>query len=381
MFFRRKDYQLPEEYRELYLSEQNAFNFRHMKIVTLTIILIIAVLLLEYLFFPRSDTVEYNHVYKVIFSLILGDGILFLFIPKVLRFEISDLGKKVLLLLYLYTLSFLFMGLTYFDLYFGMELSGFLIVLLSLSTMIWLNPKEFAYLSTFVLFLLILSYLILSSLITIELEHIIQALVFYGLSWVLYLSISTVRIENFLNRITMEKQYEMLETESVTDPLTGLYNRRYLKEEIQKELSRSERSGIRFCILMIDIDHFKKINDNYGHITGDDVLKELSTILRNSVRISDKVFRYGGEEFIVLLPETVAIDAKILGERIREKIENFSFSGVRKKVTISAGIAQTSVDCTQELLIQKADKRLYMAKEGGRNAVVWSNGSSSQDDL
>lgn len=381
MFFRRKDYQLPEEYKELYLSEQNAFNFRHMKIVTLTIILIIAVLLLQYLFFPRSATAEYNHVYKMIFSLILGDGILFLLIPKVLRFEISDFAKKVLLLLYLYSLSFLFMGLTYFDLHYGLELSGFLIVLLSLSSMIWLNPKEFACLSTFVLFLLILSYLILSSLITIELEHIIQALIFYGLSWVLYLSISTVRIENFLNRITMEKQYEMLETESATDPLTGLYNRRYLKEEIQKELSRSERSGIRFCILMIDIDHFKKINDNYGHITGDDVLKELSTILRNSVRISDKVFRYGGEEFIVLLPETVAIDAKILGERIREKIENFSFSGVRKKVTISGGIAQTSVDCTQELLIQKADKRLYMAKEGGRNAVVWSNGSSSQDDL
>jgi diguanylate cyclase (GGDEF)-like protein len=379
MVLRKNKYQVPEEYDELFLSEKNAFNLRHLNNVTLIIILIAAILLLQYIFFPQSETADYNHIYKMIFSLIILESLIFYLISKFIRKEISDKSKKVFLFVYIYCLSFLFMGLTYFDLHFGQELSGFIIVLMFLSTMIWFSPKEFAFISTFVLFLLIISYLILSSFITIQFQQIVQGLIFYSISWVMYLSISSVRIESFLNRITMEKQYEMLETESATDPLTGLYNRRYLKEEIKKELSRSERSGLMFCILLLDIDHFKKINDNYGHITGDEVLKELSAILRNSVRLSDKVFRFGGEEFIVLLPETLAVDSKILGERIREKIENFSFSGVRKKITVSGGITQSSIESSLELLIQKADKRLYFAKENGRNLIICGDENSSVD--
>lgn len=381
MVFRKKKYQVPEEYDELFLSEKVSFNLRNLNNVTFIIILISAVLLLEYFFFPRRETAEFNHIYRMIFSSIILENFIFYFIPKVIKTEFSDSKKRVFVLIHIYSLCVLFMGLTYFDLHFGQELSGYIIVLMFLSTMIWLSPKEFAYVSTFVLFLLILSYLILSFNFNIQIQQILQGFIFYSLSWVLYLSISAVRVENLLNRITMEKQYEMLETESATDPLTGLYNRRHLKEEIKKELARSERSGVMFCILLLDIDHFKRINDKYGHIIGDDVLKELSAILRNSVRLSDKVFRYGGEEFIVLLPETLAADARILGERIREKVENFSFSSIGKKISISGGIAQSSIDSSLELLIQKADKRLYYAKENGRNRIVGEEGSSSVNDL
>lgn len=380
MVFIRNNNQLSEEYNELLLSEMNSFNLRHLNNVTFLIMLLAAILLIQHIFFPGSECSESNLNYKMIFSLIIIEGFIFYLLPKIIKVKFSDSKKRVFILVYLYSLSFLFMCLTYFDLHFGQELSGYIGVLMLLSTMIWFTRKEFAYISTFILFLLIISYLILSSFLTIQIYQIVEVVLFYCLSWVMYLSISSVRIENLLNRITMEKQYEMLETENATDPLTGLYNRRYLKEEIKKELARSERSGVMFCILLLDIDHFKRINDKYGHIAGDDVLKELSAILRNSVRLSDKVFRYGGEEFILLLPETLVVEAVNLGERIREKIDNFSFSSVGKKISISGGIAQNSIDSSLELLIQKADKRLYYAKENGRNNIVGDEGSSSAAD-
>lgn len=370
MFFRKKDYQVPDEYMGLYLSEQNAFNLRHLYNVTLIMIPIIIVLLVQHAVFPEKKYDGFQQAYHIIYSFIVLEGAVFLLATRFFRIRVSEISRKFLILLYLYILSFLLMGLTFYDLHSGQELSAYIIVLMFLSTMTWFNIKEFALISTFVLLLLILSYLVLNPYHSLQIPQFVQAFVYYSLSWILFLSISTVRIENLLNRITMEQQYEMLETESACDPLTGLYNRRHLKDELQKELARSSRSEIVFCIMLIDIDHFKRINDNYGHMSGDEVLKELSALLRNSVRISDKVFRYGGEEFILLLPETLKSEAMILGNRIRDKVENYSFSGIRKKITISGGIAQSSVDSSADLLIQKADKRLYSAKRSGRNRVL-----------
>lgn len=378
MKFKRKKNPVPEEYYDLYLSEQNALNFRHIRNVSFVMVFLMIIYLLQHYYFPGAEVAENAQSYNIIFYLMIAEGLIFLLVPKVLSFELKEFTRKVFLLIYLYSLAFLIMCLTYNDLHYGQELSGYIILLMFFSTMVWLNLKEFAFISTFVLFLLIISYLLLHSLIPIQLYQFVQGGVFYILSWVLYLSIFNVRVENLLNRITMEQQYKMLETESATDPLTGLYNRRHLKEEIQNELARSERSEVKFCILLLDIDHFKKINDKYGHKIGDDVLKELSAILRNSVRLSDKVFRYGGEEFMILLPETLAIDARILAERIREKIENYSFTNVRNKVCISGGIAQSSKDSSLDLLIQKADKRLYFAKENGRNTIVWDEDPFSE---
>ncbi|MDC7232949.1 MAG: GGDEF domain-containing protein [Spirochaetales bacterium] len=375
MYFRIRDFQIPHEHDSLFISEQNAFNTRHMGNVITIMILMVGVLLIQNQIARNPQIEEYDHFYTIIYSLILTTGVLYLLLSRILKVSLSDRIRKSFFILFLYILTLLFMGLTYFDLHFGNELSGYLIILMFLSTMVWLKTKEFAFISTFVFFLLMLSYLIIHEFMNIGLHQIVQGTIYYCLAWVLHLSTSSVRIENFLNRITMEQQYEMLENESATDPLTGLYNRRSLKGEVQKELSRSERSGTFFCILILDIDHFKKVNDSYGHSTGDDVLKELSTILRNSVRLSDMVFRYGGEEFIILLPETLIDDAASLGERIREKVENYSFSGVRRTVTVSGGISQSMPDSSMDLLIQKADRRLYQAKKSGRNKII-SSGSS-----
>lgn len=153
------------------------------------------------------------------------------------------------------------------------------------------------------------------------------------------------------------------------DQLTGLYNRHYFLQRADSEWERAGRSGEEFSILMFDIDHFKKVNDTFGHQSGDQVLKKLSGLVQGTVRGQDTVARWGGEEFIVLLPDTPAEGALVLGERIRSAVEDEEFQVVGK-VTISVGLAAWSArDSSLDRLIARADSALYQAKENGRNQV------------
>jgi len=157
------------------------------------------------------------------------------------------------------------------------------------------------------------------------------------------------------------------------DPLTKLYNRRAIVEYAEREVERSKRYNHQFSIILLDIDDFKGINDTYGHTIGDIVLKQLSEIIKNEVRDIDRVGRYGGEEFIIILPETKIENAKKLAERIRTKIleKEFKISDYRISVTISAGVSgfRTHGETFEEIL-QAADLALYQAKRRGKNQVV-----------
>ncbi len=375
MFFRTNKQSLREEYLDKLLADQNVHNYKHMNDVSLLMVFLSALMLLQHVYFPqKGELPEYARSYIFIYGSLIVLGIVFIISKAVIgrtKIRFPEIVKKRMMLLYLYLLSVFFVGLTYVDLHFTMDLSGFIIVILFLSTMIWQGALEFSLVSGFALLMLYLSFQLIAPYKQMQFQHYVQGLVYYALSMVLFRSLSGIRMENFLNRINLEGQYRMLETESATDPLTGLYNRRYMKEELQKELSRSERSGHCFSIVLLDMDHFKKINDSYGHVTGDEVLRELARILREAVRLSDKVFRFGGEEFLILLPDSKGEDAFTQAERIREKVENFPFTGLRRKTTISIGIAQSGEDCTLEYLIHQADKGLYTAKKKGRNRVVW----------
>jgi diguanylate cyclase (GGDEF)-like protein/putative nucleotidyltransferase with HDIG domain len=154
---------------------------------------------------------------------------------------------------------------------------------------------------------------------------------------------------------------------AITDGLTRLYNHRYLHECLDKEIARCTRFGTTFSIIMIDLDFFKTYNDTYGHLAGDDVLSSIGKCIKDSIRTIDIAFRYGGEEFAVILPETIAEGAYLVSERIREKIEQKIFSG-RSSITASLGIASWPTDgVTKEQIIVSADKALYTAKGTGRN--------------
>ena len=156
-----------------------------------------------------------------------------------------------------------------------------------------------------------------------------------------------------------------------TDPLTGLFNRRALTEKLEQEMDRAARYATRLTCLMIDIDNFKQINDTYGHLTGDRILRQISGLLRREQRSVDIVARYGGEEFVVLLPETTVSESRSFAERILRRVQQYEFGEADKpvRVTISIGVASYPDEQVTdgESLLSLADSRLYRAKTEGRN--------------
>lgn len=156
------------------------------------------------------------------------------------------------------------------------------------------------------------------------------------------------------------------------DALTGLYNRRVLEEIIFNESERSRRTARGFGIAMADIDNFKKINDSYGHEAGDLVLKELATILKNSIRSTDTVGRWGGEEFLFVFTETSCQGAMIVIERIRHSVEKsiISYRGQQIRFTITIGLSYHKGDDGAREMIREADEALYQGKNSGKNRVV-----------
>lgn len=164
------------------------------------------------------------------------------------------------------------------------------------------------------------------------------------------------------------------ELKALYDGLTRCYNKRESEEFIKKFLYNFLRyKKDYFTILMLDIDHFKKVNDTYGHLAGDFILKEVAKIIKNMIRKSDICGRFGGEEFIILLPNNKLSGAMKLAERLRQAIENynFEFKGQKIKITVSIGITSVGINDSFESLIQRVDEALYEAKSKGRNRVEY----------
>ena len=178
------------------------------------------------------------------------------------------------------------------------------------------------------------------------------------------------------------KTNEVLHQLSITDSLTGLYNRKHIMDLCSHEMARAARYQHPLTILMADIDYFKRINDTYGHQTGDTVVRQLAESLKGSVRECDYVGRYGGEEFLIVLTESTIESGAAMGERIRENIDNLKISagGNTISVTLSIGIAGYPADgIDMESIIRKADDALYKAKANGRNCVVVSEAEGGRE--
>jgi two-component system cell cycle response regulator len=185
-------------------------------------------------------------------------------------------------------------------------------------------------------------------------------------------------IMNTLEKSKLKKQvketYNRMVDMSVRDALTGLYNRRYFMEVLDREISRSQRYKTDLVLCLLDIDHFKNINDSFGHAAGDAVLKKLGVLLKESIRDNDIACRYGGEEFIILLPHTNIEEASIMSERFRERVAAYDFKHESSllKVSVSIGIAQyqRGEDKSGAVFVEHADRALYQAKAEGRNRSV-----------
>lgn len=171
-----------------------------------------------------------------------------------------------------------------------------------------------------------------------------------------------------IDRAILKERAGEFEQLAVTDALTGLLNRRYIEERLLEEVKRSNRHGYPMSFLMLDVDHFKSYNDNFGHPAGDEALRLVAHVIRETLRGADVAARFGGEEFAILLPQTTDGEAAMIAERIRGNIENTQFP--HRPVTVSIGVASCSSElCSVIGLIQAADDALYDAKHKGRNSV------------
>jgi diguanylate cyclase (GGDEF)-like protein len=190
-------------------------------------------------------------------------------------------------------------------------------------------------------------------------------------------AVAAVCIENAVNRARLLRA-------GITDFLTGWHNRRYLQQRLKEELARAQRRGASIACLMIDIDKFKSINDGYGHLAGDNALKEVAQRVEAQIRSMDTAARFGGDELAILLPEAGAVEAAKLGERIREVIAAVPFTlslQIQRNLTVSVGVAsaapgrhETDLKSVADRLLADADAALYRAKALGRNRVQVGTG-------
>ena len=173
----------------------------------------------------------------------------------------------------------------------------------------------------------------------------------------------------------LEKLNQLLYEQSRRDPLTGLWNRLAMKEDFREFQDRVRRYGAKYCFALLDVDHFKKFNDNYGHQAGDQTLSRVADLVSGTIRSSDRAYRYGGEEFLISLSEQTTESSLHALERIRRLIQSESIPHDHSEagvVTVSCGVAQFGPGSTggTDAVLQAADKSLYRAKKGGRNCVV-----------
>ena len=197
----------------------------------------------------------------------------------------------------------------------------------------------------------------------------------------IYASLRTKALQDELKSKNTQLEELLAEVEymAITDVLTGLFNRRRLHLVLAREFGRSKRYESPFALMLMDLDHFKNINDTYGHLAGDMVLQDVAKIIQKNIREIDTAARYGGEEFIVLLPNTKKEDAVHLAERMRLSIENHAFPDMQNTaITVSIGIAGVPDKdiTTEDKMVQCADIALYKSKQNGRNRTVVAEGKS-----
>lgn len=181
------------------------------------------------------------------------------------------------------------------------------------------------------------------------------------------------------------RRIDLLESENISDPLTMVYNRRYLDRRLDEEVARSKRYSLDLSVLMLDIDYFKQVNDSYGHQAGDVTLAALGHLLKSEVRDLDVVARYGGEEFLIICTNTAVGEATLLAERVRQSVASHPVniagaSGASQTIAITISIGVVGMGAcadTKEELIQAADQALYRAKEEGRNRVAVATAGGS----
>jgi diguanylate cyclase len=267
-----------------------------------------------------------------------------------------------------------------YGMYFANETRGVLLliyVIILLFGIFRLNTRSFLYISIFTLLTyggdISLLKLYRPQGVNFQIEYLqwgVLALVLIAFS-IIGGYISSLRQNLSISKSEQAKSIEIIKEMAIRDELTGLFNRRHVLELLDHEKNRSLRGGGIFCLAILDIDHFKNVNDTYGHLVGDAVLQAVTNTMKTTMRNTEYCARYGGEEFLIVLTQTTIKGALIGAERVRTNIEKIPFSDIGSdfKITVSIGLSEYKMREDMDDLIARADEALYRAKSGGRNRV------------
>jgi diguanylate cyclase (GGDEF)-like protein len=267
-----------------------------------------------------------------------------------------------------------------YGIYFSNESRGVLLLIYIIILMFGifrLNTRSFLYISIFTLLTyegdIIMLYFYRPQGVNFNIEYLqlgVLALILVAFS-VIGGHISSLRRNLIISKSEQAKSIEIIREMAIRDELTGLYNRRHVMELLDYEKNRSSRGGGLFCLAMLDVDHFKNVNDTYGHLAGDAVLQTIATTMKTTMRNTEYCARYGGEEFLIVLTQTNINGALIGAERVRTNIEKIPFPDIGSdfKITVSIGLSEYKMREYVDNIIARADEALYRAKKGGRNRV------------
>lgn len=271
---------------------------------------------------------------------------------------------------------------TMYGMYFANESRGVLLlvyVIILLFGIFRLNTRKFLYVSVFTLLTyggdIALLRIFRPQGVNFHVEYLqwlVLALVLVAFS-IIGGYISSIRRNLGISRSELEKSISIIREMAIRDELTGVFNRRHLMDLLEDEKNRASRGGSLFSIAMLDIDHFKNVNDAYGHLMGDEVLRTVTTVIRDVLRNTDFCGRYGGEEFLLVLTQTDINGAMLCAERVRASVGQSLFPnlGPDFRITVSLGLTEYRIREDVEETISRADEALYRAKKAGRNRVEY----------
>lgn len=244
----------------------------------------------------------------------------------------------------------------------------YILVIFGISAFVYLTPLESGLIlfPVYLLFYFLLPYYQSNEEIITVLR--INALIMNIAAWIFGAMVMRMRVITFIDKKIILKRNDQLKELAKRDSMTSLLNHEYVYKKLCEEIERARLTEYPLTVIMIDIDDFKRINDSFGHLVGDKIIIQIAQILVRTCRCSDIIGRYGGEEFIIILPETNMNDAVYLAERIRSTIEGTQFEN-GCKITISGGIMEYHGETAEEL-IMGADKSQYAAKENGKNRIM-----------
>jgi diguanylate cyclase (GGDEF)-like protein len=329
--------------------------------VNLVVALVCVLLLVKRQVLPSSDAGDLNYLYNVVLA---STGFLCLVFAGLLR------ATKWQWMPFASTLMCMAAAvlLTWLDLRSGNDYMAYTIAVFSLGVIFSTNPFGYA-------LILLGSAAALTGLLALSMPYKISEsafltdLIALGLAYTGCVLLERQRRQSDDMSVRLEELNAQLKETSFRDELTGLYNRRFLVEFLTAKRAVAVRQNVPLAVALIDVDHFKKINDTLGHAVGDMVLQRLAQALGDGVREADLAARYGGEEFILVLPHT-EVDAAVQAcERILHTVRDMAFPGVPWKITFSGGVAALEGEEPMETLLERADRRLYEAKRT-RNRVV-----------